>query len=96
MIPSIPCETRKLSAQIAKNGIYIAKKGTNIAKKGNFGGVTAEDARYPVIPSIPCGILCDIPSLHAEFGIRELTQRARYANNSRIYFADGRKSDEFV
>ena len=25
-------------------------------------------------------------SLHAEFGIRELTQRARYANNSRIYF----------
>ena len=34
--------------------------------------------------------------LHGEFGIRELTQRARYANNSRIYFADGRKSDEFV
>jgi len=36
------------------------------------------------------------PILHAEFGIRELTQHARYANNSRIYFADGRKSDEFV
>ena len=34
--------------------------------------------------------------LHGEFGIRELTQPARYANNSRIYFADGRKSDEFV
>ena len=37
-----------------------------------------------------------IPTLHAEFGIRELTQPARYANNSRIYFADGRKSDEFA
>ena len=42
--------------------MYIAKNGTNLAKKGNFGGVTAEDARYPVIPSIPSEILCDIPS----------------------------------
>ena len=36
------------------------------------------------------------PTLHGKFGIRELTQRARYANNSRIYIAYGRKSDEFV
>ena len=63
--------------------------------------VQAEAARYVVVVDEPklcarVGGAHPVPVLHGEFGIRELTQRARYANNSRIYFADGRKSDEFV